>query len=281
MVTNVFSVDVEDWYQGLEVVPLEDWGKYADRIWVGLEPLLKLLDRHRVRGTFFILGYLAERHPDAVEAIAAAGHEVGSHGYAHQVVYRQTPEQFRRDLVRSLDVLRALRIDGVRGYRAPFFSITDASRWALEILASEGLAYDSSMFPVLNDRYGVPNGNPLPHWVRTPRGPVFEVPPSTIRFGVNLAFSGGAYLRLLHSRIVMGGITRLNRSGIPCILYIHPWELDPGHPRIPLPRRIAVSHYWNLQSSLQKLDSLLRRFPFGPVREVFAQQLGTPHSAAS
>ena len=275
MVTNVFTVDVEDWYQGLEVIPTEHWEKYEDRIWVGMEPLLALLDRHGVRATFFVLGHLAERHPDVVRAIHDAGHEVASHGSAHEVVYSLTPEAFRADIRRSLGLLGEITGGPVRGYRAPFFSITDASRWALEILAEEGVAYDSSMFPVINDRYGVPNGDPLPHWIQTPKGPLLEIPLSTIRFGINLAFSGGAYLRLLHRQMIARGVARLNRAGVPCVVYIHPWELDPNHPRIPLPRRISVSHYWNLRSTLPKLDDLVSRFAFGPIRDVFGEQLRT------
>ncbi|MBI4242093.1 MAG: DUF3473 domain-containing protein [Candidatus Rokubacteria bacterium] len=275
MARNIFTVDVEDWYQGLQVIPPDRWDAFEDRIWIGMEPLLALLDRHRVRGTFFVLGHLAERHPDVVRAIHDAGHEVASHGFAHEVVYTLTPEAFRADIRRSLGLLTEITGEPVRGYRAPFFSITDASRWALDILAEEGVAYDSSLFPVINDRYGVPNGDPLPHWIRTPKGPLFEIPPSTVRFGVNLAFSGGAYLRLLHRQIIARGVARLNRAGVPCIVYIHPWELDPHHPRIPLPRRIAVSHYWNLRSTLRKLEDLVSRFPFGPIRDVFGEQLRT------
>jgi polysaccharide deacetylase family protein (PEP-CTERM system associated) len=243
-----------------------------------MEPLLTLLDRHGVRATFFVLGHLAERHPDVVRAIHDAGHEVASHGFAHEVVYTLTPEAFRADIRRSLDLLAEITGEPVRGYRAPFFSITDASRWALDILVAEGVAYDSSMFPVINDRYGVPDGNPLPHWIQTSSGRLFEVPPSTVRFGINLAFSGGAYLRLLHGKIIARGIARLNRAGVPCVLYIHPWELDPDHPRIPLPRRIAVSHYWNLRSTPRKLEELVSRFPFGPARDVFREELSTAAS---
>jgi polysaccharide deacetylase family protein (PEP-CTERM system associated) len=199
----VFSVDLEDWYQGLEI-DMDQWGRYPARIETGLEVLLELLDQAGVRATFFVLGWQAERTPHLVPRLAAMGHEIASHGYSHRFVYQQGPEQFRAELRRSKRILEDQARAPVLGYRAPFFSITQDALWALDILAEEGIVYDSSVFPTHNYRYGIPEAVRQPSWIRTPSGlRVFEVPLSTVRvpgpasaLGVNLPLGGGGYFRL-------------------------------------------------------------------------------------
>ena len=175
-VRNVFSVDLEDWYQGLEI-DMDQWGRYPSRIETGLEVLLELLEEADVRATFFVLGWQAERTPHLVPRLAALGHEIASHGWSHRFVYSQGPEQFRRELRRSKQVLEAQAGVPVVGYRAPFFSITQDALWALDILLEEGFIYDSSVFPTHNYRYGIPEAVRNPGWMQAPSGGrIFEVP---------------------------------------------------------------------------------------------------------
>src|SRR5262245_39562594 len=200
---NVFSVDVEDWYQGLEI-DMDDWSGFAPRIERGLGVLLDLLDEAGVQATFFVLGWQAERTPEWVPRIAGRGHEIACHGHTHRFVYRLTPAAFRAELRRSIDVLQQQAGRRVIGYRAPYFSITGDSLWALDILIEEGIRYDSSIFPTLNYRYGIPGADRSPSWISTPSGgALYEIPLSTVRIpgprsrrGINLPLGGGGYFRL-------------------------------------------------------------------------------------
>jgi polysaccharide deacetylase family protein (PEP-CTERM system associated) len=275
---NALTVDFEDWYQGLEIPP-GHWGGYEDRIQNAGRRLLALFADAGVRATFFVLGPVAERHPDLVRAIVAAGHEVGTHGYSHTLVYRLSPKDFREDLRRSVRVLENVTGKPVLGHRAPFFSITRQSLWALEVLAECGIVYDSSIFPVRNYRYGIPdaprwpyrvefNGRPA-HDGRRRHGGLTEFPVSTCRFlGRNIPVAGGAYFRIYPYALTRWVLGSINRQGRPAVFYLHPWEIDPDHPRIPLPRRIALTHYFNLRATEGRLRRLLRDFRFAPMREV-------------
>ena len=262
---NAFTVDLEDWYQGLEIPP-EGWGGFEDRLQVGSEALLELLAEAGVRATFFVLGHAASQHPGLIRRIHEAGHEIGTHGYSHRFVYRLGPEEFGRDLRRSIDVIQDATGAAVRGHRAPFFSITAEAPWAFDVLLDCGLEYDSSVFPVRNYRYGIADA---PRWIhRRPEG-LLEFPLSTWRCaGVNFPLGGGAYFRLFPYYLSWYGMRRLNREGRPAVFYIHPWELDPDHPRLPLPRRIALTHYHNLGATRPRLRRLLRDLPFAPMGEV-------------
>jgi polysaccharide deacetylase family protein (PEP-CTERM system associated) len=270
-VLNAFTVDVEDWYQGLEVIDTSDWGAYPDRVDIGLNRILDLLAEAGHQATFFVLGYVAEKHPVLVEKIAAAGHEIGTHGYWHRLVYNQEPEQFRRELRDSIAVLEAITGRKISGFRAPFFSITRESLWALDILAQEGIRYDSSILPVVNYRYGIPGSRRFAHRVPLDGGrSIIEIPVSVHRYwGMNFPVCGGAYLRILPMRFMMSGIRGLHRSRQPLVSFIHPWELDPGHPRIKLPRRISLTHYRNLERTESRLKRLLGEYRFGTIQEVF------------
>lgn len=267
-VTNALTVDLEDWYHGIELPP-ERWPECQDRVVPTVARLLELFEEHGVRATFFVLGEVAERHPDLVREVATAGHEIGTHGTSHEFVYRQGPERFREDIQRSLDLLRGCGCDEVVGHRAPYFSITRDSLWALPILRELGLLYDSSIFPISNYRYGIPGAERWPHEVQVNGDSLFEFPISTWTVGGRtIPVAGGAYFRLLPYSLTRRGIAAINRAGRPAVFYLHPWEIDPDHPRIPLPRRISMTHYANLGRTEPRLRRLLADFQFAPMAEV-------------
>ncbi|MEP6636428.1 MAG: XrtA system polysaccharide deacetylase [Acidobacteriota bacterium] len=268
-ITNALTIDFEDWYQGLEI-PYKDWGGFEDRI-VGVgHRLLQLLDDAKVKGTFFVLGYIAEQHPEIIREIANAGHEIGTHGFSHALIYQQTPELFREELTRAVGNLRELTGQPVLGHRAPFFSITKQSLWALDILSELGIRYDSSIFPVVNYRYGIPDAPRWPYEIKSNGRTLTEFPVSTWQvWGKNVPIAGGAYFRIYPYAVSKRGLSSINREGRPFAFYLHPWEIDPGHPRIKVPRRVAgLTHYFNLGATERRLRRLLRDFKFGPMREV-------------
>lgn len=274
---SVFSVDLEDWYQGLEI-DIDRWHGFEPRIEIGLRVLLDLLDEAKVSATFFVLGYQAERRPDLVRLVADRSHEIASHGYAHRLIYRQSPAEFRQDVRRAKEVIEQIAGLRVIGYRAPFFSVTGASEWALDVLAEEGFLYDSSVFPVMNYRYGMPNAARAAGWRTTLAGRrLYEIPLSTAvlrlpfrRTTINVPAAGGAYFRLYPYALTRTLVRSIEREGRPVVFYVHPWEYDPEHPRIHLPRRIQqFTHYVNLRSTAPKTARLLRDVPFTTVSEAF------------
>ena len=261
---NAFTVDLEDWYQGLEIGP-EHWSGYEDRLPVGTDRLLHLLEATETRATFFVLGYAAERHPDLIREIHQRGHEIATHGYGHHFVYRLGKEGFRDDLKRSLDILNRLLGVDINGHRAPFFSIIEGSEWAFDVLLDCGMRYDSSVFPVRNHRYGIPKA---PRWVHQLDNGLTEFPLSTYRLlNRNVPACGGAYFRLYPYAVTRHCIRHLNQEGRAAVFYIHPWELDPQQPRLNLPHRVGLTHYWNLTGTQEKLQRLLRDFAFGTMAD--------------
>jgi polysaccharide deacetylase family protein (PEP-CTERM system associated) len=267
-IANALTVDFEDWYQGLEI-PHTEWEGYEDRIVAVGERLLRLFDEAGARATFFILGYVAEKQPGIVKEIAAAGHEIATHGYSHSFIYRQTPQLFREELTRAVKRLEDLTGQKVLGHRAPFFSITKESLWALDILAELGIRYDSSIFPVLNYRYGIEDAPRWPYPIEAAEQSLMEFPVSTCRIlGRNIPVAGGAYFRIYPYALSRAALRSINRAGHPFAFYIHPWEIDPDHPRIALPRRIALTHYFNLRATETRLRRLLNDFSFEPMGEV-------------
>ena len=262
---NAFTIDLEDWYQGLEI-DCHLWGEFADRIEIGTRRLLGLLDEAGVQATFFVLGYAAERAAGLIREIAGRGHEIASHGYGHQFIYKLTPDQFREDLQRSIAILEPLAGRPIVGYRAPYFSVTPQSEWALEVLGEFGIRFDSSLFPVVNYRYGFPGA---PREIHRIRPGLVEFPLSTYRLGGrNIPIAGGAYFRLFPYTFTRFGLRRINRSGQAAMFFIHPWELDPDHPRLNLAARIRVPHYRGLSQTVPRLRNLLRDFRFGTVSQV-------------
>jgi len=266
---NILTIDLEDWYHGIEL-PQSSWEKYEDRIEKSVHKLLAILDESQTLATFFVLGYVVEKYPFLVKEIAKRGHEIGTHGYTHDFVYKLTQPQFELELLRSIDCLEKCIGDKVKGYRAPYFSITKESIWALEMMRKHGIEYDSSIFPIKNYRYGIPDFKRNPHQIRTPKGSLLEIPISTIKlFSKNLPVTGGFYLRFFPYYLIKWAIKKINEEFQPAIVYLHPWELDPNHPKIELPPRIKLTHYYNLNSTEKKLRKLLQDFDFIPICEFF------------
>lgn len=265
---NIMTIDVENWYHSLDENPA-NWKKYEDRIVPAVDQLLQMLEATGNKATFFVLGDVAESHPDLILKIHRAGHEVASHGYHHQFVYRQSPAEFEADVRRSLSLLASIVGQPVLGYRAPYFSITKRTPWALPILRKLGLAYDSSVFPVLNHRYGILDAPRLPY--RTGEG-LLEAPLSTYPLGrVNIPCAGGVYFRFLPYGLLSKLLHRLNHRGEIIVFYLHPWELDARQPRSvlkPLPASLKLRHYWQLDKTAGKFSRLLCNFNFGTVRDV-------------
>jgi polysaccharide deacetylase family protein (PEP-CTERM system associated) len=275
MVVNAMTIDVEDYFQVSafdEVVKREEWDARPSRVVSNTMRLLQLFDEYSVKSTFFVLGWVADRFPGLVRDIAAAGHELASHGYGHRIVYSQTPDEFREDVRRAKATIENVSGQVVSGYRAPSFSITKKSLWALDVLVEEGYRYDASIFPIRHDRYGIPDAPRHRHVLTRPAGTLTEAPGSTVRvLGSNLPVAGGGYFRILPYWWTKWGIARLNRTeSQPAIFYLHPWEIDPGQPRLHAGRLSRFRHYRNLDKAEARLKRLLTDFRFGMLKDVIA-----------
>lgn len=260
---NILSVDVEDYFHVeafSDVIERSQWDSYPCHVEQNTRRVLDLFDECGVKGTFFILGWVAERYPHLVQEIARRGHPTASHSYWHRLVYNLTPAEFRSDTLRSKELIEQAAGQPVTGYRAPSFSITGRSTWALDILAELGFKYDSSIFPVKHDTYGVPNAPRSPFQVSTAWGPIIEFPMSTFRMGrgPNLPIAGGGYLRMLPYWYTNFGVRRAFSEGLPIISYIHPWEFDPEQPRVACRLRSRLRHYTNLAKTAGKMRKLIQ-----------------------
>jgi polysaccharide deacetylase family protein (PEP-CTERM system associated) len=275
---NAMSVDVEDWFhpEALRGIVPDDWSRLEPRAGAAVDVLLDLFARRGVSATFFVLGWVAEREPALVQRIAGAGHEIASHGYAHRMITSQQPADFAADLRRSLRILRSQSGQPVIGYRAPSFSVVRDTLWALDVLMDEGIEYDSSIFPVHHDRYGIPDSPRRPHVVRERGGRVlWELPPVTARVGGrNLPAAGGGYLRLLPYEFNAWALERINGEGLPGVVYTHPWEYDIDQPRLPLPRLRALRHYGRIATTQGKLARLLQDFEFATCAQLLQSVRG-------
>lgn len=266
---NVLTIDVEEYFHvsAFERVIREvDWPTCESRVEASVDRLLELLEGYRVRATFFILGWVAAQRPLLIRRIARAGHELGCHSFRHRLIYSQSRAEFTQDVRRSKAAIEDAAGQPVRGYRAPSFSVVEQTLWALDVLAEQGFEYDSSIFPIRHDRYGIPTAPRGPHGRRTLGGAtIWELPPATVRYlGATLPVAGGGYLRHLPPRLVHWGIRRLNTvHRIPAVLYLHPWEIDPGQPRQAVGRLTAWRHYGNLEQTEARLVGLLGAFEFG------------------
>jgi polysaccharide deacetylase family protein (PEP-CTERM system associated) len=266
---HLFTVDVEDYFQvgAFEgVVAPEQWGNFPSRIERNVDALLDVLAAHDATGTFFTLGWVADRHPGVVRRIVEAGHEMASHGWWHRRVTTLTPDQFRSDVRASKAILEDVSGFPVRGYRAPNFSIVPGGEWAFDILLEEGYKYDSSLFPIRRPGYGYPDAPPIPHMIHREAGALCELPPATVSWrGVRIPAAGGAYLRHFPFSIIRRAFRDCEDGGIPGTFYIHPWELDPGQPRLPVPWHARMRHYSGLGRTLPLLRLLLTEFRFTSV----------------
>jgi polysaccharide deacetylase family protein (PEP-CTERM system associated) len=270
---HAFTVDVEDWYDG---IPIDAGSRRTAerRLHVGLDRLLERLATQSVQGTFFVLGPLARDNRSLVRGLAEAGHEVGCHGWSHDLLYMMTRERFRDETARARDAIADATGQPVTAYRAAYFSITRASYWALEELAGLGFRYDSSIFPVRNWRYGIPGYPRHPQRIDTAAGAISELPISVRElFGAHLPAAGGAYFRIYPYALTRSNFRASERAGVPVVFYLHPWELDPGHPRVPFYWKARLTHYVNLRSTDAKLRRLLEEFAFGPLSEVLEHEI--------
>lgn len=271
---NAFTVDVEDYFQVSAFeknIARSQWGDFPHHVVDNTERILDLLAEHEVKGTFFVLGWVADHYPQLVRRIADAGHELASHSYWHRLVYELTPEQFREDLRNSKRAIEDASGVAVDCYRAPSFSITRKSIWALEILVEEGFSCDSSVFPIVHDRYGIPDAKTGIHQIQTPSGPIWEFPPSVRRLaGMNLPVSGGGYFRLYPYAFTANSFWRINHQQNEAFMfYVHPWEVDVEQQRMPFAKGATrFRHYVNLHTTEHKLRRLLRGFSFGTISDV-------------
>ncbi|MGE5304036.1 MAG: XrtA system polysaccharide deacetylase [Alphaproteobacteria bacterium] len=283
MTANALTIDVEDYFhvhafQGI-IAPSE-WDSYPLRVQRNTLRILELLSKHGARATFFVLGWVAERCPDLVKQIFDGGHEIGCHGYAHRVIYRGDEKNFREDVRRAKRLIEDLTGVRVKSYRAPSYSITSSTLWALEILGEEGFEYDSSVFPVWHDNYGIPGAPRFPYTHELHCGvSLKEFPPSTLRLcGVNVPVAGGGYLRLFPYALTAWAIRRINQvERQPAMVYLHPWELDLDQPRIVAPWRSRFRHYQNLRTTEGKCARLLEEFCWAPMEAILhGNGYGTP-----
>jgi polysaccharide deacetylase family protein (PEP-CTERM system associated) len=276
---NALTIDVEDYYQVSafeSVVRYETWDYYESRVEQNTYHILDLLDEYRTKATFFVLGWIAERHTKLVRIIHERGHEVASHGYSHQRVYTQSAHQFCEETRRSKGILEDTIGQAVMGYRAASYSITKKSLWALDVLTEEGFRYDSSIFPIRHDLYGISDSRRFSHLIQG-RGQdtILECPLSTVRIaGINIPVAGGGYLRMFPHRFTQWAIRHLNEEEKqPAIVYFHPWELDPDQPRIRTHWKSRFRHYTQLSQMEVKLRKLLSSFTFGPMVHTFRSML--------
>jgi len=267
---NLLTIDVEEWFHTSALAPyigIEQWEHLESRLVSNVHRFLEILATYRTRATFFILGWVAERYPGLVREIDSLGHEICSHGYYHRLIYHLTPAQFKDFLVRSKLILEDIVGKPVHGYRATSFSVVKKTLWALDLIKEAGFTYDSSIFPIsYHDIYGIKGSPRFPF--RHENG-LIEIPPSTLRiFGRNLPLGGGGYLRLYPYWLTGLGVRRVNQGGYPAMVYLHPWELDPGCPRIKqADRRTRFRQYFNLNKTEARINLLLSQFRWGPIRE--------------
>ena len=271
---NVLTIDVEDWFQVetlSESIGSNEWEGFKSRLLPNLLKILNLLEEKKIKATFFVLGWIAERFPDLVLMIKQQGHEIGSHGYAHQLVYKQDEKSFEEDVKKSKDILENIIEEKILGYRAPSFSIIPSCFWAYNILAKLGIKYDSSIFPVRHLTYGIPDAPRFPFTINLDGGnKIMEFPLSTVRiFGQNFPVGGGGYLRLFPYAYTRWSIKNLNRQNKRAIVYFHPWEIDPHQPKQKVKISSRIRHYSNLSVMQDRVERLLNDFDFGSIKQIW------------
>lgn len=277
MIANALTIDVEDYYQVAafsNIVDYQDWDRHQSRVEKNTSHILQIFADAGVKATFFVLGWVASRHPGIVREIVSEGHEVACHGYSHQLIYRQSPDVFRRETIDAKSLLEDQAQCPVRGYRAASYSITKQSLWALDILNECGFEYDSSIFPIRHDRYGIPDAEQQPHVHTTPNGgSIVEFPVTALDLRLmKLPLGGGGYFRLFPYWLTRSGLRWINtRNRMPFIFYLHPWEIDIEQPRLNGTWFSRFRHYNNLERCEPRLKALLNDFEFAPVKDVLAQ----------
>lgn len=272
---NALTVDVEDYFQVAafeKTVSKEQWENFPRRFSDNTEKLLNLFAEYSYKATFFVLGWIAERDPKLIRRIAEAGHEIASHGYDHQLVYRSDEKKFREDIRRTKELLQKITGRAIFGYRAPSWSLTARTPWAHRVLVEEGYRYDSSVFPIRHDLHGSPGARRDIHRIETEAGTIIEFPPAVLRlFGHNFPTGGGGFFRLYPYGLTRFMLRAINARERPFTFYIHPWEIDPEQPRIPdASWKSRFRHYVNLKRTESKLRRLLADFQFATMQEVLA-----------
>ncbi len=276
MIHNALSVDVEDWFQvgAFEsVIRKEDWPRLQHRVERNTDAVLALFDEAGVKATFFTLGWVAERYPALMRRIVAAGHELASHGYDHKRVFQMSAAEFAADLIKARQLIEDASGVELHGYRAPSFSIDARTPWAHPVLAEQGYRYSSSVAPIRHDHYGWA-GSPRFAWKPCPDSSLIELPVTTARLGNRvLAAGGGGFFRLLPYRFSHWAIEQVNRDGRPAIIYFHPWEIDPGQPRVAnAPIRSKLRHYPRLSAMAGKLRQLMGDFEWTRIDALVPEQ---------
>lgn len=275
---NAFTVDVEDYFHVTafsKAIDMRSWSERESRVERNTQALLCLLEQRGITATFFVLGWVARRYPALVRAIANQGHEIASHGMNHQLIYRQSEPEFRAETRSTKELLEDIVQQPVIGYRAATYSITEQSLWALDVLAEEGHLYDSSVFPMRHDNYGIPHAKTTPHRLRTPGGnSIVEFPISVVKMsGVTVPVGGGGYFRIFPYSLIRWGLEKLNAQGHEFVFYIHPWEIDAFQPRIETASRFSkFRHYSNIDKCHHRLIKLLRDFSFVPLAHLLHQK---------
>ncbi|MDL2121700.1 MAG: DUF3473 domain-containing protein [Deltaproteobacteria bacterium] len=271
---NALTIDVEDWFHILDLKNgyiLEDYDQLESRVERNTEVLLRILSDYKVKGTFFIVGWVAEKFPGLVRKIHEQAHEIASHGYAHVLCYEMKREEFKKDVQKSVQILEELTGEKVLGIRVAGASIKRENLWALDVLIDLGIIYDSSIYPDVRGHGGLPGAPRFPYYQMTPTGrKIFEIPSSCFDLlGKKIGFAGGGYLRLFPYSFIKRGINEYNRRGHPVNVYLHPREIDPSHPRIKMPLHRKFKSYVNLHTTENKLRSLLRDYRFGRIKDIF------------
>lgn len=265
---NAFTIDFEDWYQGIGV-PAENWSNFEKRLHIGHNKILEILDKFNIKATYFLLGKTIEDHPEKVKEIIDAGHEIGCHGYSHTELFLLDRPTILNEIITCIKLIEPFNIK-YTGFRAPYFSIDNRNLWVLDLIKDAGFMYDASIYPGDNKRSGITN---FPHAAHFLKNDLFEIPVSTLKVMKYDMGLGGAYFRILPYSFFRRKFYKLQKNA-PQIFYLHPWELDPYHPYISsLSNRRRVPHYWNLDKTEQRLEKLFRDFRFAPLKDIYHDQL--------
>ena len=267
---NILTIDLEDWYMDTNI---STWDSYEDRVVQSTQKILKILDETNTKATFFVVGYVAEHHPELIEEIKDKGHEIGTHGYRHASIKKQTPSEFEEDLLKSIKAIEKITKDKIYGHRACQFSIVEETSWAIDILKKNGLKYDSSIFPAKTHLYGVPDAPLYPYHISSsnikmdnPEGDFLEIPLSVYRSPIvhkNIPIAGGFYLRFFPYCFIKHAMKKINKMGQPAIFCVHPWEFDPKQPRV---KELKWYHYYNLSKTEKRFNRLLKDFRFTSIQ---------------
>jgi polysaccharide deacetylase family protein (PEP-CTERM system associated) len=270
---NALTVDVEDYYHVRALEPyinVKAWDYLPTRVVANTNRILEILEKHGVKGTFFVLGWVAKKIPYLIKKIHEHGHELASHGYEHKLAYEMTHKEFRADVRKSKNLIEDITGTKINGFRATSFSIILRNLWCLDVLIEEGFTYDSSIFPIYRSDYGIPDWHPFPKMISCSSGEIYELPPSTVSFFKGrIPVAGGAYLRFFPLQFITRGIRKLNNiESKSAVFYIHPWEIDSDQPRIKVNKLAALRHYGGIEKLENKFISLLNEYRFGTAKEV-------------